>query len=452
MLKRLLDRFFSQGHERSQLARKNILLSLLFSSLTIAINLALVPLTLHYLDKTKYGIWMTISSIIGWFALFDIGLGNGLRNKFAEAKAQGKIDLAVEYVSTTYASLFLISAGVFSGFNLIYPGIRWAKLLNVPAGISGEVSRLIYYVVSFFCLKFVLGLIGTLFTANQKPAINSLISFSSTALSFICIYLITLFSKGSLVLLGSVMSLIPVIVLAAVSIVAFSTSFSDLKPSFRKIKMRHLQVISSLGIGFFILQVSNIVMFSTSNIIISRVLGPESVTPYAISFRYFNIVTMFYSIIVMPYWTGFTDAFYKGDHAWIGSTMRSLNRLSVIIAALLILMALFANSAYRLWVGPGIIISPGLSGLMAIYVLLMTWMTPFVSYLNGVSKIRLQLLLCVITTFANIPITVFLAKTLHLGLNGVILGPILCLIPFAVLMPVQYRLLSSGRARRIFAQ
>ena len=32
---------------------------------------------------------LTLSSIIGWFAFFDIGFGNGLRNKFAEAIAKG---------------------------------------------------------------------------------------------------------------------------------------------------------------------------------------------------------------------------------------------------------------------------------------------------------------------------------------------------------------------------
>ena len=53
----------------------------------MAIGLVLVPLTINYLNPTKYGIWITLSSVIGWFSFFDIGLGNGLRNRFAEAIA-----------------------------------------------------------------------------------------------------------------------------------------------------------------------------------------------------------------------------------------------------------------------------------------------------------------------------------------------------------------------------
>ena len=48
----------------------------------------LVPLTIHYINPTRYGIWLTVSSIIGWVSFFDIGFGNGLRNKFAEALAK----------------------------------------------------------------------------------------------------------------------------------------------------------------------------------------------------------------------------------------------------------------------------------------------------------------------------------------------------------------------------
>ena len=54
------------------------------------ISLLLVPLTIDYLNPTQYGIWITLMSVIAWFNFFDIGLGNGLRNKFATAKAENK--------------------------------------------------------------------------------------------------------------------------------------------------------------------------------------------------------------------------------------------------------------------------------------------------------------------------------------------------------------------------
>src|ERR1700755_3062645 len=84
----VLKKMLNKGHSRSANARKNILASFLIKGCNIAISLILVPLTIHYVNPTQYGIWLTLSSIIGWFAFFDIGFGNGLRNKFAEAIAK----------------------------------------------------------------------------------------------------------------------------------------------------------------------------------------------------------------------------------------------------------------------------------------------------------------------------------------------------------------------------
>mgnify|MGYP000199442594 FL=1 len=47
----------------------------------------LIPITINYVNADNYGIWLTVSSIISWMSFFDIGINNGLKNKFAEAKA-----------------------------------------------------------------------------------------------------------------------------------------------------------------------------------------------------------------------------------------------------------------------------------------------------------------------------------------------------------------------------
>jgi O-antigen/teichoic acid export membrane protein len=111
----LIKKFFS-GHERSIQAKKHILGSFLLKGISILISLLLVPLTIDYLNPTKYGIWITLTSVIAWFSFFDIGLGNGLRNKFAIAKAKGDNDLARTYISTTYAIITIISIMLFIVF------------------------------------------------------------------------------------------------------------------------------------------------------------------------------------------------------------------------------------------------------------------------------------------------------------------------------------------------
>ena len=132
----------NKGHSRSVKAKKNIIASFVIRGLSIAMSLLVVPLTINYINPSRYGIWLTLSSIVSWFSFFDIGLSQGLRNKFAEAKAKGDDTLARTYVSTTYAILTIIFSGVWVIFLIANHFLNWAHILNIPDNMQAEVSRL----------------------------------------------------------------------------------------------------------------------------------------------------------------------------------------------------------------------------------------------------------------------------------------------------------------------
>jgi len=124
--------FLTQGHERSVKTKKNIFTSILIKCVSIAISFLLIPLALNYLNPVKYGIWLTLTSVIGWFAFFDLGLGNGLRNKLAEALAKNDNELARTYISTSYAIMSITIGLVYLLFVLVFPFINWSFILNTP--------------------------------------------------------------------------------------------------------------------------------------------------------------------------------------------------------------------------------------------------------------------------------------------------------------------------------
>src|SRR6476646_9497261 len=111
----------NRGHDRSVNIKKNIIGLFVIRGCSIAISFILVPLTIRYVNPTQYGIWLTLSSIVAWFSFFDIGFGNGLRNKFAEAIAKGDTELAKIYISTTYAILSIVISCILILFFCINP-------------------------------------------------------------------------------------------------------------------------------------------------------------------------------------------------------------------------------------------------------------------------------------------------------------------------------------------
>ena len=425
----------TKGQQRSIQAKKNILASFAIKGLSIAISLVLVPLTINYINASRYGIWLTLSSMVTWFSFFDIGFGNGLRNKFAEALAKGQMELARIYVSTTYAILIIIIGIVLILFLCINPFLNWAKILNTSSDMAGELSLLALIVFVFFCLRFVLQLITTVLTANQQPAKASFFNLLGSIFSLIVIFILTKTTSGSLIYLGIALSLMPVLVLAASSIWFYRNEYKMFSPSFKYVRFSYASNLMSLGIKFFIIQIAALILFNTNNIIITQLFGPAEVTTFNVSFKLFSVVTMVFSIIATPLWSAYTDAYVKNDFEWIKSTMSKMRIIWYLLIVCTVLLLFSSPWLYRLWVGDKVQVPFSLSIAMSSYVIVYIWQTIHVFLLNGIGKIKLQLYLVVFSGIINIPVAIFLGK--KIGLVGITLTSTVLFIIMGIIFSIQ---------------
>lgn len=440
----------SKGSVRSVRAKKNILASFLFKGGTILIGFFLVPLSLDYLDVTRYGIWLTLNSIIGWFSFFDIGLGHGLRNKFATAKANQNHHLVQIYVSTTYALVTIIVSILMILFFAGFPWIKWHKLLNASPEMEHELSILAVYLFSFFGIKFLLKLITTILTADQKPAANTLINFLSQLLALLSILILVNTTPGSILYLGISLTSAPLVVLLVSSIVLFRTRYKQYLPRFKFVDFSYSRDLLGLGIQFFIIQIAAVILFTTDNMIITQILGPAEVTAYNIAHKYFHILLMVFVIIMSPFWTAFTDAYTLNDFNWIRRVISKLLRVWVVFVLVALIMLMISNIFYEFWVGEEVIVPFALSSAMAFFMVAQTLNTIFVHFINGTGKLRLQILTAIFTIIFNIPLSILFAKYFHLGSAGVILATTVSTCLSIVLRYIQYSKIINQTASGIW--
>lgn len=207
---------------RTKRANKNIFFLLLFKGGSILISLIYVPLLLDALDSFEYAVWLTLTSIVGWLVVTDIGLGNGLRNKLAESLAQNDTIRGKKYVSTAYCFLTLILLGIILIFLVISQFINWQSVLNSYNIDRYELNLLVNIVVVSFCVQFNLSLINSVLLAIQMPAISSAIGFIGQLLSFAIVYFLVEFLKlTSLLPIGVAISVSPIIVYSVASIIFY---------------------------------------------------------------------------------------------------------------------------------------------------------------------------------------------------------------------------------------
>ncbi|WP_291599952.1 oligosaccharide flippase family protein [Bacteroides sp.] len=403
-------KWFSSDDKRTSKIKKNVVASIVFKGVDILVYLVLVPLTLGYLDAYEYGIWLTLNSILLWINSFDIGLGNGLRNKLAIAVAKGDYTLGRIYVSTTFYSLIIIMLFLFAITYFCCISIDWYSVLNVNEDSIPGLEKVVIYSFACFCLNFVFKFVGNVYLALQMPAITNFLNVLGHVFSLLFIWILTKVTDGSLLYVAVVYSISPVLVYMLAYPITFYVRYRILAPSFSLVRFSYLKDLMGIGLQFFFLQIAGIILFASSNLVMSHMLGPESVTPYNIAYRYFSVIPLGYTILISPMWSAVTDAYVKGDIEWIKKSMRKMRTLLLCTAVIIVLMIIFSDFVYRIWVGGAIEIPWKLSLCMGIYIYVLVWSLSYSHFLNGIGKLRIQVLNTFVVAILFYPLAILLVE------------------------------------------
>ena len=434
----IINRLFRADSERTVRIKKNVAASFVLQFFNIGFGFVQVPLILRYIDNTQYGVWLTLSSLAGFLSVMDIGLGNGLRNRFAEAIAKGKSELARIYVSTTYALIALFMIAVLAIFLFIYPWVNWTKALNAPSALGKDIKTLVPLVFLFFCCQIVLKLVTTILTALQRPALYNLQATLTSGLNLVLIFLLIRTTNGNLLYFGIALAISPVIILGLYSLIFYTGSLKSFAPAPRYVRFDHARDVLGLGVRFFIIQISAVVIFQTQNVLIAQLMGPAQVTPFNIAYRYFGIVNMVFAIILFPFWSAFTDAYSRRDMSWIRATVNKLIKLWVAIFLLNCFLLAVSGPFYRFWLGGKVFIPFNLSLALFAYFSILTWGSIFVSFINGIGKIRVQFFFSIFSAILFVPVAIIFAKTFDLGIVGIVLAACFINVFGLIVAPWQY--------------
>lgn len=431
--------FINEGKERSVKAKKNILWGILIRGIGILTSLVLVPLTIHYVNADQYGIWLTLSSIVSWFAFFDIGLTQGLRNKFAEARAKEDDELAQIFVSTTYAVLGIIFFLVWLAFILINPLLDWSVILNTPENTAGELGLLSIIIFTYFCIQFVIKIINTILIADQQPAGAALIGVIGQVVSLTLVAILVKTTEGSLIYLGLALCAAPIIVLSAANFYFFNGKYKRYRPQLGKVNFKYGRNLFNLGMTFFVIQIAAVIQYQTANIIIAQNFDASRVTSYNIVYKYFHLLTMAFTIFVTPFWSACTEAYLNNDINWIKSSIRNYNILTGLFFVAGLIMLLFSNDIYDLWIGKNTVdINRTLSFWGFAYTILIIFGNKYVMFLNGISALRIQFISSLITPVLYIAIALLMIRYWELGVYAVFIALIIASLNSIVIAPIQY--------------
>lgn len=398
------------NENRTSLLKKNIAWSFLVRGWSGVVMLLMVPLTLKCLGQYTNGLWLTISSILVWIDQMDIGLGNGLRNTLAKHIAHNDIEKAQATISSTLGMLTAIIIPVTIALVALISLCDVYGFLNVEETTIPNLREVLTISVILFCSTFVFKFIGNFYMGMQLNAVSTLLITIGQTTALAGTFVLYITGTGTLLAIAIVNTAAPLLTYLAAYPITFSLKYPQLRPRLSMISFTEAKSLMNTGIQFFMLQIACVILFMSTNIIISRLFSPEMVTPYQITFRYFQIMQLACTILFTPFWTATTDAWERHDKTWLKASSKKLDLMLLAIIATTILMFFFAPVFYQYWIGNDIDIPWQMSLMMAFYTIVTITSNRYSFILNGIGKLKMQLWFTLCAAILYIPLCILVTK------------------------------------------
>lgn len=165
--------------------------------ISMLLSLIYTPMALNFLGEAKYGIWAIILNIITWINIFDIGIGNGLRNKLTGACASDDKESAQIYVSTAYLGTGILAVSFFIITNVIWRLFNLSNFFNL--GIEDEnIDFIILISIFFVCVNFILALSKTSAYAIHQSGGISVANTIGQIIQIIIIFILSRITRENL--------------------------------------------------------------------------------------------------------------------------------------------------------------------------------------------------------------------------------------------------------------
>jgi O-antigen/teichoic acid export membrane protein len=438
---RKFDTSTSEGRSKERYRRVALtaVASGIAKSISTITALITVPLTLTYLGAERYGLWMTISSVVLMLGFADLGLGNGLLNAISEANGKNDREAAANYVSSGFFMLGAMALLIVVVFIIAYPYVPWPSIFNIKSKLANqEVGPAMAAFMAIYALNLPLGVVQRVQMGYQEGYKTNIFQCIGSVFGLIAVLLV-IYVQGGLVWLVLAMGGGPTLALLINWVILFRLQSPWLRPRRRRATWASAKRIFRIGFLFFLLQLAVTLAFTSDNLVAAQVLGPEAVTQYSVPMRLFSILPMMMSLIMDPLWPAYGEAIVRGEMEWIQKTLfKSLLITFLIVPLPALFLVLFGVEIVHLWVGPEITPSFLLLAGMGVWSVLLALGSTLSMFLNGINIIKIQIYSASLFGISALLLKILLANTI--GLPGIIWGTIIAytlstVIPYIIYLP-----------------
>jgi O-antigen/teichoic acid export membrane protein len=338
-----------RSKERYRLIALSGIMGLVAKLVTAVLGLVSVPLTIHYLGKEQFGLWMVINSLVVWMQLADFGIGNGLINALAEANGRNDRKAACGYVSSTLAASSAVTVLGFIPVYLFSIWLPWDIILNLPKGELASIASQCFFVSGLvFVVNVPLSVASRVFIAYQNGYRASLTQVVSALASLAClmaaimlkldiVWLVLLVSSGPVV--GNLFAWFMLIRILPWLRISWSTIT---RPAIRR--------IANSSVPLFLFQIGALIINQLVNVVIAQVGTLRMVADYNVILKIYLLIFAMGISFSAPFYPAIREAYEKHDAGWVFRALRRVLFIRTGIIFIASMCLLFTGDLIiRMW-------------------------------------------------------------------------------------------------------
>ncbi|MGG3625212.1 hypothetical protein ABES25_16860 [Bacillus gobiensis] len=414
----------------------NVINGVVVKGIAILIGFLTIPAYMRYFeDNTILGVWFTILSVLSWILSFDLGMGNGLRNRIVDTIVKNEEVGTRKYISSAYIFLTAVSIVIFSIIFIVSLIIPWNKVFNISDQIIKTVDLRIAIIIVLFgiMLQFILRLISSILYALQESSIPNLLTLITSIILLVFVSISNSIGNNNSIIVLSLVYLFAVnLPLLITTIIIFSKRLKNVIPSFHFFDIKYAVDTLKVGSAFLGLQLEAMVINNTSVFLITWLLGSIYVVEYNVYFKVFSLVSTMYSLITVPIWSAITKAKSEDDYQWIKKVTRVLQLIAILFTIGQFALLPIMQFLFDIWLKENSIhVNYKIMILFAIEQGIIIWSGINASICNGLNEMKWQFVLMTVGACLMFPLAIIFTNIFE-GYYGVILAHSFSLLPYCI--------------------
>lgn len=323
---------------------RNTIWNLAGSGLPLIAAVAFIPYTLRELGNEAFGVLTLIWALIGYFSLFDLGVGRALTYEMSKLRAANAL---AEISPTLKAGLLLTAAAGMLGALIMVVLAPWLAQSWLKISLAWQHDAQLAFQIA------AIGVVPTTITSGLRGALEGLERFAASNLNKIflgfCMFVLPAFSVW---LHGPILWIIALYLVAARLLVVLGGALQlryHLSGASSHLASRYIKPLLSYGAWITVTGIVGPLMVYGDRFFVSAAVGAAQLPQYAIPQEGLQRLLLIPAALcgaLLPQLAALQASDIKNVYH------RNYKRVAVIMLGICVLAALFAYPLLALWLSP----------------------------------------------------------------------------------------------------